>query len=40
LPGFGIISQIIIFHSGKKETFGNIGIIYAIGIIGFVGFVV
>merc|ERR1712106_517707 len=40
LPGFGIVSQIIIFYSGKKQAFGTLGIIYAIMAIGVLGFVV
>lgn len=40
LPGFGIISHIISQERGKKETFGTLGIIYAILAIGLLGFVV
>merc|ERR1712106_72851 len=40
LPGFGIVSQIIIFYSGKGNRFGRSGIIYAIRAIGLLGFVV
>lgn len=40
LPGFGIISHIINQERGKKESFGTLGIIYAIIAIGLLGFVV
>jgi len=40
LPAFGIISHVIRQESGKKQTFGTLGIIYAIIAIGVLGFVV
>lgn len=40
LPAFGLISHIIRQDSLKKETFGRLGIIYAIIAIGVLGFVV
>jgi len=40
LPGFGIISHIITFERGKTQTFGQLGIIYAIIAIGILGFIV
>merc|ERR1712228_454901 len=40
LPGFGIISQVIIHYSSKGNTFGFLGIIYAIAAIAVLGFVV
>lgn len=40
LPAFGIITQRVIFLSGKKEVFGHLGMFYAILAIGVLGRVV
>ena len=40
LPGFGMISQILIEYSAKGNRFGALGIIYAMRSIALLGFVV
>lgn len=40
LPGFGLISLVLVQFSFKSAAFGKIGMIYAILSIGFIGFIV
>ena len=40
IPGFGIVSHVIVTEVGKRRVFGVLGIIYAIASIGVLGFIV
>ena len=40
LPGFGVVSHVIMYYAHKREVWGHLGMVYSIVVIGFLGFLV
>ena len=40
IPGFGLVSHIVCHNAAKTQTFGTLGMIYAMAGIGILGFIV
>jgi len=40
LPGFGVVSHLISVYRSKDFVFGYLGMIFALCVIGFLGFIV
>lgn len=40
LPAFGTVSHVVAHYAGKKLAFGHLPMIYAILVIGFLGYIV
>ena len=40
LPGFGVVSHVVMHCAGKDESFGALAMSYAIRCIGVIGFLV